>query len=159
MTVLTILTIALTSLAQAGDYLSDFEAAQKKAKEEKKPLLVKFTGSDWCPPCKKLDEAIFSQKKFKEEVEKDFVVAVLDFPRTKKLPEGQLEANKKVAKEFEIRGYPTVLLINQDGKVIKTMVGYGGPPPLEDGEEPGKDYEVNAYLDQLKEALKAQKFL
>lgn len=144
--VFALLTVAFTSVAHAGDFLSDFEAAKKKAKEENKPLLVKFTGSDWCPPCMKLNEAIFSKKKFKTEIEKKFVVAVLDFPRKKELPEGQLKANREVAKEFGVSGYPTVLLINQEGKVFKKMVGYDGS-------------EVDAYLETIEMSLKAQKFL
>lgn len=141
-----LLTIAGSSLAHAGDFLSDYETAKKKAKEENKPLLLKFTGSDWCPPCKALDAAIFSKEKFKEEVEKDFVVAVLDFPRSKELPEGQLEANKEAQKEFEVRGFPTVLVIDQEGKVIKKMVGFGGG-------------DIDTYLETLKTALKAKEFL
>ena len=139
-------TFACTSLSQAGDFHSDYETAKKKAKEENKPLLVKFTGSDWCPPCKALDAAIFSQEKFKKEVEKDFVVAVLDFPKQKELPEGQKEKNQKAKNEFDVSGFPTVLLINQEGKVIKKMVGFGGG-------------DVESYLEVLQTALKAQKFL
>jgi len=155
--VLALLAVAFTNVAQAGDFLTDFETAQKKAKEENKPLLVKFTGSDWCPPCKKLDAAIFSKKAFKTGAEKHFVVAVLDFPRKKKLPEGQLEKNRATAQEFGIRGYPTVLLINQKGKVIKKMVGYSYTP--KEGEEEDEKAEVNAYLETLKTAVKAGRFL
>lgn len=144
--VLALLTVTIAGLAHAGDFHSDYAAAKKEAKSENKPLLVKFTGSDWCPPCKQLDAAIFSKKEFKKSVEKDFVVAVLDFPRNKELPEGQLEANREVAKEFGIRGYPTVLLINQDGKVFKKMVGYDGS-------------DLETYLKTIKQSLKAQKFL
>jgi thiol-disulfide isomerase/thioredoxin len=75
---------AAVGIANAGDYLTDFEAAKKKAEADKKPLLVKFTGSDWCPPCIKLNDEVFSKSSFKKAVEKDFVVVVLDFPRKKK---------------------------------------------------------------------------
>ncbi|MEN8784555.1 MAG: thioredoxin family protein, partial [Akkermansiaceae bacterium] len=54
--VLAILSVALAATAQAGDFLTDFEAGKKKAAAEKKSLLVKFTGSDWCPPCIQLDK-------------------------------------------------------------------------------------------------------
>ena len=141
-----LLTLAASGISQAGDFLADYETAKAKAQKENKPLLVKFTGSDWCPPCKALDKAIFYQKEFHKKNEKDFVVAVLDFPRKKKLPEGQLEKNRAVAKEFEIRGYPTVLLINQKGKVLKKMVGFNGAT-------------VDDYLKDLKKAVKAGRFL
>ena len=145
-TVLALITFALAGVAQAGDFLTDYETAKKKAKEANKPLVVKFTGSDWCPPCKALNKAIFSQKDFKTAVEKDFVVVVLDFPRKKKLPGDQLKKNQAVAKEFGIRGYPTVLVINQKGKVIKKMVGYQGE-------------DVKTYVKALKDSVKASRFL
>ncbi len=143
--VFAILSAALAATAQAGDFLTDFEAGKKKAVAEDKPLLVKFTGSDWCPPCIKLDKEVFSKKSFKSAVEKDFVVVVLDYPRKKKLPEAQTKANKKVAKEYGLRSYPTVMLMDSDGKVFKSMSGYGGGG-------------VKPYLKALKTALKARKF-
>ena len=143
--VLAILSVALAATAQAGDFLTDFEAGKKKATAENKPLLVKFTGSDWCPPCMKLNKEVFSKSAFKSAVEKDFVVVVLDFPRKKKLPAAQTKANKEVAKKYSLRSYPTVMLMESDGKVFKSMSGYAGGG-------------VKTYLKTLKSALKARKF-
>jgi thioredoxin-related protein len=153
---LALMGLALVGAAHAGDFLTDYETAKKKATEENKVLVVKFTGSDWCAPCKALDKAIYSKKDFKTQVEKDFVVAVLDFPRKKKLPEGQLKKNEAVRDEFGVRGYPTVLVINQKGKVLKKMVGYSYTP--KEGEENVEGAEVKAYLQQLKNAVKASRF-
>ena len=136
---------AAVGIANAGDYLTDFEAAKKKAETDKKPLLVKFTGSDWCPPCIKLNDEVFSKSSFKKAVEKDFVVVVLDFPRKKKLPEEESAANKKVAKEYSLKSYPTVMLMDSKGKVFKSMSGYAGGG-------------VEAYLKGLKKSLRARKF-
>lgn len=143
--VFAILSAVFAATAQAGDFLTDFEAGKKKAVAENKLLLVKFTGSDWCPPCIKLDKEVFSKKSFKSDVEKDFVVVVLDYPRKKKLPEAQTKANKEVAKKYGLRSYPTVMLMDSDGKVFKSMSGYGGGG-------------VKPYLKALKTALKARKF-
>ena len=145
-TVLALLTFALASMAQAGDFLTDFETAKKKAAKEDKPLLVKFTGSDWCLPCMKLDKEVFSKKDFKKAVEKDFVVVILDFPRKKELPAEQTKANKEVAKKYGLNSYPTVMLMDQKGKVFKSMSGYGGGG-------------VKPYLKVLKDSLRARKFL
>jgi thioredoxin-related protein len=135
---------ASVSIASAGDFLTDFEVGKAQAKKEKKSLLVKFTGSDWCPPCKMLEKEVFSQKEFKSGVEKDFVVVVLDFPKKKKLPEAEKKANEALAKEYKITGFPTVLLMDANGKVFK-KTGYqpGGAKP---------------YLAMLKTSLKARKF-
>ena len=108
-------------------------------------MLVKFTGSDWCPPCIKLDKEVFSKEAFKSGVEKDFVVVVLDYPRKKKLPAAQTKTNKEVAKKYNLRSYPTVMLMDSQGKVFKSISGYSGG-----GVEP--------YLKTLKSLLKARKF-
>lgn len=132
------------SLANAGDFLTNFEAGKAQAKKEKKDLLVKFTGSDWCPPCIKLHDEVFSKSDFKKAAEKDFVVVVLDFPRKKELPEAEKKANEAVAKDYKVVGFPTVLLMDADGKVFK-RAGY----------QPGG---VKPFLSMLKTSLKAKKF-
>lgn len=133
------------SVAQAGDYLTSLDEAKEKAAETGKPILIKFTGSDWCPPCKALNKAVFSKKSFKKAAEKEFVVVVLDFPRKKKLPEGELEANRAVAKEYKIKGYPTVMILTAEGEVVKSQSGYNG-------------LEADAYMADLKKSLDAKSF-
>lgn len=140
-----LLVAASASFAHAGDFLTDFETAKKKAAADKKPLLVKFTGSDWCPPCIKLNDEVFSKSSFKKAVEKDFVVVVLDFPRKTKLPEDQAAANRKVAEKYGLKSYPTVMLMDSKGKVFKSMSGYAGGG-------------VDPYLKGLKTSLRARKF-
>jgi len=98
--ILAIFSVAFPATAQAGDFLTDFDAGKKKAAAEKKCMLVKFTGSDWCLPCKNLDKQVFSKKAFKSEVEKDFVVVVLDYPRTKKLPAAQSQNEQGSGQEI-----------------------------------------------------------
>jgi thioredoxin-related protein len=133
------------SLVQAGDYLTDFEAGKKKAAAENKALLVKFTGSDWCQPCMKLEKEVFSKSSFKKAVAKDFVVVVLDFPQKKKLPKDEAAANKKVAKQYNLEGYPTVMLMDAQGKVFKLLSSYNGGG-------------ASAYLKSIQTSLKAKRF-
>lgn len=142
---LAILSAAFTLTTHAGDFLNNFETGKKKAAAENKSILVKFTGSDWCPPCIKLNKEVFSKKSFKSKVEKDFVVVVLDYPRKKKLPAAQTKANKEIAKKYGLKSYPTVMLMDSEGKVFKSMSGYSGG-----GVEP--------YLKTLSSSLKARKF-
>src|SRR5688572_31835841 len=52
--------LALTLRAHSGDWLTDIEAAKKKAAAENKPILALFTGSDWCPACIKWEKEVFS---------------------------------------------------------------------------------------------------
>lgn len=113
--------------ASAGEgWLTDLPKAQAQAKAEKKLVLMEFTGSDWCPPCKALHKNVFSTAEFKEYAGKNLVLVELDFPRTKQLPEELKKANQRLAKEYKIEGYPTVIVLGSDGKELKKKVGYGG---------------------------------
>ena len=100
--------------------------AKAKAKAEKKLVFVEFTGSDWCPPCKKLHSEVLASQEFADFAAKKFVLVELDFPRKKEQSADLKAANKALAKEFEIRGYPTVVVLDADGKELHRKVGYGG---------------------------------
>ena len=140
-----ILSAIAVSVAHAGDYLTDLEAGKKKAAAEQKALLVKFTGSDWCPPCIKLNNEVFKDATFKEGIEKNFVVVVLDYPRKTPLPAAQTATNKKLAKKYNIKSYPTVMLMDAEGKAFRSIPGYSG-------------IGAKAYLAGVQTALKAKNF-
>lgn len=101
---------------------AQYEAALEKAKAEKKPLLIYFTGSDWCPFCIYFDRDVLSRDDFKKYAEKNCVMVVCDFPR-KKLPKELALKNEELAKKFGIEGFPTMVLMNaQNGKT--ELAGY-----------------------------------
>ncbi len=107
---------------------TDLEVAKKRAKDEKKDILVDFTGSDWCGWCIKLKKEVFDQPEFQEYAKKKLVMLELDFPRKTELPAKLKEQNEKMAKEFNVEGFPTVLLMNSRGKeVARTGYQEGGP--------------------------------
>jgi thioredoxin-related protein/Tfp pilus assembly protein PilF len=125
--------------AEEGLWVSDFEAAKAKAKAEKKKLLVDFTGSDWCGWCIKLRGEVFDKDAFKNEAPKKFVLVEIDFPNDKtKLTDEVKKQNEKLGKEYKIQGYPSILLMDDEGKVI-AHTGY-----RPDGPE-----KYNEHLDDL----------
>jgi thioredoxin-related protein/tetratricopeptide (TPR) repeat protein len=113
---------------EEGLWQTDFTAAKAEAKSQKKLLLVDFTGSDWCGWCIKLHKEVFDKDTFKEAAPKNFVLVELDFPHKKKLAPELKEQNDKLAKEYNVQGFPTVLLLDPEGKVVaKTGYKDGGP--------------------------------
>jgi thiol:disulfide interchange protein len=91
----------------------NFDGSLSKAKTEKKLVLVEFTGSDWCPPCMMMRKEVFSKKEFVDGAAKKFVLVELDFPKADK----ELAAkNKPLAEKYKIEGYPTVILMDAEGK-------------------------------------------
>ncbi|RME02536.1 MAG: DUF255 domain-containing protein [Planctomycetota bacterium] len=109
-------------------WLTSIEKAQEIAKKEGKDILVDFTGSDWCGWCIRLKKEVFSTPKFKSEAPKKFVLVVLDFPMRKKISKEQKAYNRKMAKKFGIRGYPTIILLDAQGRPFgRTGYRPGGP--------------------------------
>ena len=121
--------LASLHLARAeANWTTDFAQAQVQAKAEHKLLLLDFTGSDWCGWCKVMEKEIFSQPTFEEYAKKNLVLVRLDFPRTKPIStEVQLQ-NRTLAQKFGIRGFPTIVMLDGDGKPL-AQLGYvpGGP--------------------------------
>ena len=128
--------------AVAGDAVwhDDFEAAKAEAKKRDVPILVNFSGSDWCGWCKKLDREVLAKSEFKDYAKKSIVLFVADFPSKKKLAKKTVEQNKALQKEYEVQGFPTVLLLDAEGKEI-ARTGYKAGGPV-------------AYVEHLKALLK-----
>jgi protein disulfide-isomerase len=114
--------------AEGGAWSTDYQAALKKAKKEKKAILADFTGSDWCGWCIKLKDEVFSKPEFQAWAAKNVVLLELDFPRKKALSPDLKKQNDKLARDFDVKGYPTIVLINGKGEEIGRL-GYekGGP--------------------------------
>lgn len=107
---------AMVSSAFSKDlegWSTDLEKAFEQAKKEKKPLLVEFTGSDWCPPCIAMRKNVFSKKEFLDAAGKKFILVELDFPKGDKELK---EKNDPYAEKYKIEGFPTVILFDSAGK-------------------------------------------
>ncbi len=111
--------------AQAGSgWLTNLEKGKKAAKAKKLPILVEFTGSDWCTNCKALEKEVFKTKAFQKEQAKRFVLVQLDYPQKKRQDKSVKARNKRVMADYKVEGFPTVLLLDYEGKEIGRAVGY-----------------------------------
>jgi thioredoxin-related protein len=117
--------------AAEPNWLTDLPTAQAKAKAENKMVLLDFTGSDWCPPCKALYKNVLASDEFVDYAKKNLVLVEVDFPHSKPQSDELKKANKKLAAQFEIEGFPTVILLDGSGKQLSKDVGYGGAKPKE----------------------------
>ncbi len=109
--------LSLTVAAQAAEgWIVDFEKAKAQAAKEGKSILMEFTGSDWCPPCKALHKNVLVKDVFKTEMPKSFVLLKLDSPRdkSKQTPE-EIEQYKTLSAKYGIKGVPTIFLARRQG--------------------------------------------
>ncbi len=118
-----------SAFAEDEGWSSDFAAAKKQAAESKKDLLLDFTGSDWCGWCIKLKDEVFKHDEFKKGVKDTLVLVEVDFPKDKsKLTEETQMQNKDLGEKFAIKGYPSIILCDAEGRPY-AATGYqkGGP--------------------------------
>ena len=125
--------LGFTSAFAGGEgWTHDFAAARKQAADEKKDLLIDFTGSDWCGWCERLNEQVFIHAPFKAGVKDKFVLVELDYPQkpenVAKLSDETKAQNKELQAKYSINGYPTILLCDAEGRpYAKTGFQKGGP--------------------------------
>ena len=119
--------LGLSSGMFAGEgWLTNLDKAKALAKKEKKMILVEFTGSDWCPPCIALNKNVFNTAAFNKYAKENLVLVEFDFPQNKsKISKEQAAYNTAQKKKFGIRSYPSVYLLDANGKQLLKKVGYG----------------------------------
>jgi protein disulfide-isomerase len=121
--------------AQELYWETNVNKAIEVSKKTKKPMLLFFTGSDWCGWCIRLQKEVLKTPEFETWAKKNVVLVELDYPRrTPQTPEIQKQ-NAELQQGFQIQGFPTIYFVNadmKDGKVNfapidKTGYVAGGP--------------------------------
>ncbi len=92
-------------------WLSDPNSAMKSAEQADKPVMADFT-TEWCGWCKKLDKDTYSDPKV-IELSRKFVCVKVDG-----------DVYKGMCRQYGITGFPTIIYMTPEGKVIQTAVGY-----------------------------------
>jgi len=125
------------------NWMTDVEQAKKIALENNKPIVLVFSGSDWCTPCMKLEKKVFNTEEFKEYALEKYVLLKADFPQRKKnkLSKEQQEHNNQLAEKYNKNGYfPLVVVLNSKGKLLGNL-GY-------------KNIGVKAYIESINAQIK-----
>ena len=142
------LAVASATLA-APVWETDFNKGLETARAENRPVMVEFTGSDWCPPCMQLRANVFSKPDFQKEAQKNFVLLELDYPRSKEQSAEVKAANQKLAEQYGVTGFPTVVFADASGKPFG---GFVGGRPREDVMKAMQDALKNKEALQMVEA-------
>ena len=107
------------------DWVATYKDALRKSKKEKKPVLIYFTGSDWCGPCKVLDKDLFHTEKFKAIADKNLVLLEVDIPRRKDIVSAdKMSENLYLQSKYKVKAFPTLMMVNHRGKKIAEKKGY-----------------------------------
>lgn len=113
-------------------WLGNFNLATQEALKSHKLILISFSGSDWCGPCIRLRKEILESGAFEKYAEEHLLLVRADFPRLKKdqLSTDQTKLNEKLADRYNPDGkFPLTLLVDENGKIIKSWEGYPNESP------------------------------
>ena len=112
------------------EWHTDMDEAIKISHKKNKPLMLFFTGSDWCGWCIKLQKEVFFKPEFEAWAKKNVVLVELDFPRRKKLSEKLRQQNASLQQTFQVQGYPTIYFVEAEktgeGRVNLNPLGKAG---------------------------------
>ncbi len=118
--------------AQELKWYTDVKEAAAVGKKQKKPLMLFFTGSDWCGWCIRLQKEVLLTPEFKKWAKEKVVLVELDYPRKNTQSDKIKQQNTELQNAFGIQGYPTVHFANatnKDGKVDFQSIGKTGYVP------------------------------
>ena len=129
---LTLLLPFLSSSASAAEpWLTELNSAQARAQVENKAVLIHFSGSDWCGWCMKLRKEVFAKPEFDAYARTNLVLLAVDFPKHKPVPAGIQSTNQRVADQFQVQGFPTLVLLDSQGRRLGNInYAQGGTKPF-----------------------------
>lgn len=105
-------------------WLTDYLKATELAKKQDKYILIRFSGSDWCSNCIKLERKLFSDSTFLSFANENIVLLTADFPRRRKnrLPKDLTKQNEKLADKYNTEGaFPKTVVIDHEGNLKGVM--------------------------------------
>ncbi len=115
----------------------------KKAQKQNKPIFLDCYTS-WCGPCKMMANRIFTLKEVGDYFNQEFLNYKLDMEKGE---------GRDLAKKFNVKVYPTMLILNPSGEIIHKFCGGCPPGELLRKVKLGLDYE-NSYS-KIKSEYKA----
>ena len=111
-------------------FTQSFDDAVAESESSGRPIMMLFTGSDWCPPCMALEREVIGEPEFEEWASENVVLMLVDQPRHRELDADVRKQNNELFNRYGVSGVPTILFLDQDQEVIGKL-GYrpGGPKP------------------------------
>lgn len=108
---------------------TDYNAALKQAAAENKYVLVSISGLEWCGWCKALESEVFSKTEFIAYAKDNLICVLLDFNHSGRATNAEFaKQHEMLLEKFKIEGFPTVLILNPQGKgIVRDGYQPGGP--------------------------------
>lgn len=118
--------LSLTTTFAAEENAQSLDQILAAAQKDKKPVVLEFTGSDWCPPCKMMKKEVFSKPAFESFAKNEIHFVTLDFPKSRPQSDAIKSRNRELAEKFNVEGFPTLVVLDPTGKELGRQVGFMG---------------------------------
>jgi protein disulfide-isomerase len=93
-------------------WITNYDEAARQAQQQSKPMVLFFTGSDWCGWCNKLENEILIQPEFANAVADKFIFVKLDFPQYRQQDVKEKDQNQRLKTKYSIHGFPTIVVLS-----------------------------------------------
>lgn len=108
------LAISITTHAQGINFEhGTFQEALNKAKAQNKMVFMDCY-TTWCGPCKKMSKEVFPTTEVGDYINANFISIKMDMEKGEGI---------ELAKQYDVKAFPTLLFMDADGKVLHTKVG------------------------------------
>src|ERR1041384_6956995 len=105
-----------------GQTLTDTTAAFGAARSSGRPVLLIFSGSDWCVPCIQLEKQVFSDSSFVRYARSSLVLLRADFPQRRRLPAALRTQYEDLASRYNPQGaFPYLVLLDPRRGMLGTV--------------------------------------
>ena len=119
--------VLATATRASEEWLTDYDEALAESARTGKPVMTLFTGSDWCPHCRTLEERVFATPEFQAWSEEHVVLLMIDLPESGISPAVRSERSR-ICLKYGVRTFPSVLVLDSFGEKITEEKGYRGTP-------------------------------
>jgi len=105
--------------AHEGWFDGGFDDALQQARASSKLVFIDFF-TTWCPPCKKLNRETFPDPAVKAELAKMVALKI----------DAESPVGQPLAQRYKVTGYPTLLVLDPQGREVGRIVGFKEPAVL-----------------------------
>lgn len=110
-------------LQAALEWHTDYAEVKNLSKQENKPALLFFNGSDWAGSAMKMKHEILTSPSFQKEIGGRFICMEIDFPKHTTLSAALALQNSELKTRFQVEDLPSLLLLDNQERII-AQVGY-----------------------------------
>lgn len=110
------------AFAATGLEANSLSAAMATAKAENKLVLADLSAV-WCPSCRTLDREVLSNETVKAAIDAKYVFTRIEYDS---------QDGQSFMETYNVRGFPTLLVIDANGKMLRKLATSANPQAFAD---------------------------